>query len=223
MHARRRWTTWLLALAVTLGLTLPASAHPGRDPILFVHGWNGSTSTWTTMVERFVADGYDPALLFNWSYDSYKSNRSSAEDISAKISQILAATGADHVDVITHSMGGLNSRYCIRYLDCGTKVDAWVSLGGPNHGTNWANLCWTTSCVEMRPNSSFLKDLNKGDETPGSVIRYGTWWSPCDEVINPDESTIVEGAANTRTSCMTHGHLHESATVYGQVRAWVEG
>lgn len=95
-----------------------------------------------------------------------------------------------------------------------------MGFGGPNHGTNTAFLCGQTSCVEMRPNSTFLNALNSGDETPGAV-NYGTWWSPCDEVINPDESVILSGATNTQTACIGHSALHSDATVYGQVRDFV--
>ena len=40
-----------------LGLALPAAAS-AHDPILFVHGWNSSSSAWNTMVSRFQTDGW---------------------------------------------------------------------------------------------------------------------------------------------------------------------
>jgi triacylglycerol lipase len=143
-----------------------------------------------------------------------------AGQVRDKVDQILAATGAAKVDVITHSMGGLSSRYYVKNLGGDLKVDEWVSLGGPNHGTDTANFCWDTSCGEMRVGSSFLTALNAGDETPGAV-RYGTWWSPCDNVINPDSSVALSGASNTRTACLGHSALYEDATVFGQVRDFV--
>jgi triacylglycerol lipase len=114
-------------------------------------------------------------------------------------------------------MGGLSSRYYLKNLDGISKVDAWVSLGGPNHGTDTANSCFDTSCTEMRIGSSFLTSLNSGDETPGSP-RYATWRSPCDTVINPDSSVSLSGAANTRTACLTHSGLLTDATTYAQTR-----
>lgn len=72
----------------------------------------------------------------------------------------------------------------------------------------------------MRIGSTFLADLNSGDETPGTP-RYGTWWSPCDEVIDPDDSVLLSGATNTRTTCITHSRLLEDAGVYKQVRDWI--
>lgn len=195
---------------------------PTRNPILFVHGWNSSGAAWFTMIDRFKADGWTDQELFNWSYYSAQSNATTAQELSQKVDSILTVTGATKVDIITHSMGALSARYYIKNLGGGSKVDAFVSLGGPNHGTNTAFFCAQTACIEMRPNSSFLNALNKKDETPGRVIRYGTWWSGCDEVINPQKSTILNGATNTQTVCMDHSSLHEDAGVYAQVKTWVQ-
>src|SRR3954463_5475595 len=209
----------LLAVLAAAMFTSVASAS-AHDPILFVHGWNSSSSTWNTMVSRFSADGWTAAELNNWSYNWHQSNATTASQVSAKVDSILAATGATKVDIVSHSMGGLSSRYYLKNLGGDQKVDDWVSLGGPNHGTDTANFCFDTSCVEMRQGSSFLKSLNSGDETPGGVT-YATWWSPCDEVINPDSSVSVSGAANTQTACLGHSQLHDDAGVYGQVRDFV--
>ena len=187
-----------------------------HDPILFIHGWNASSATWNTMVSRFKADGWTNAELANWSYNFHSSNANTAAIIKQKVDSILAGTGATKVDIITHSMGALSARYYVRFVEDG-KVDALVSLGGPNHGTTWASICFDISCVEMRPNSTFLTNLNSGDETAGSP-RYATWWSNCDEIINPRTSVLLSDAINTQTVCMTHANLHEDGAVYAQVR-----
>jgi triacylglycerol lipase len=190
---------------------------PTHDPILFIHGWNASSATWSTMVSRFKSDGWTDAELANWSYNFRQSNANTAALIQQKVDSILLVTGATKVDIITHSMGTLSARYYVRNLGGDGKVDALVSLGGPNHGTSTANLCFDTSCVEMRPNSTFLTNLNSIDETWGTP-RYATWWSDCDDVIFPHSSVLLDGATNTQTSCMSHSSLHEDVGVYRQVR-----
>jgi triacylglycerol lipase len=205
------------AFVVSIVLALPAAAS-AHDPILFVHGWNSSSSAWTTMVGRFQADGWTAAELNNWSYNTSQSNATTAQQIATKVDQIRAATGAAKVDLISHSMGGLSTRYYVKNLSGGSKVDEWVSLGGPNHGTDTANFCFSTACSEMRVGSAFLKALNSGDETPDVGVNWLTWWSPCDEVINPDSSVALVGATNRQTACISHSALHEDATVYAQVR-----
>ena len=210
----------LAACAAVCAFAVPAAPAFAVDPIVFVHGWNSSGSVWGTMISRFAADGWTASQLKNWSYNTSQSNATTASQLATLIDQVLANNpGATKVDLISHSMGGLSTRYYAKNIG-GAKVDDWVSLGGPNHGTDTANFCWSTACSEMRIGSTFLKNLNANDETPGAV-NYGTWWSPCDSVINPDSSVSLSGARNTQTACLGHSALYSDGTVYGQVRDFV--
>jgi triacylglycerol lipase len=218
--------------AVTFGSTTVTATVDGvsgtalvnvlHDPIVFVHGFGGSGAIWTTMIDRLKADGWTDTPLVTWTYDSNQSNVTIAQQLQAKVDSLLAAVGAKKVDIVSHSMGGLSARYYSKNLGGSEKIDAFVALGTPNHGTTVANLCPPIQpCIEMRPGSAFLTALNAGDETPGSA-RYATWWTPCDQVTTPPESVILDGATNTKTACMTHSDLYSDATVYGQVRDWVK-
>ena len=225
---RRRLLTLLAPLALLSLLAVPVLATPAqaadvqaRNPIVFVHGWNGSSSAWNTMISRLQADGYAASELFAWNYNSAQSNATTAQQLGQVVNTVLANTGATQVDLVSHSMGGLSTRHYVKFLGGATKVDDWISLGGPNHGTSTANLCfWNTSCFEMRPGSAFLTQLNSGDETPG-VLSYTTLWSPCDEVINPDSSVPLIGANNIQTACVSHSGLLSDAGAYSAVRAAV--
>lgn len=191
------------------------------DPVLFVHGYLSSDSVWDDMKARFSKAGWPAERLVSWSYNYNQSNAATAEEVRYQVDQILAATGASKVDVISHSMGGLSSRYYLAFLGGDASVDAWVSLGGPNHGTDFAYGCYWQSCFEMRPGSSYLVNLNAGDETPGTT-RYATWRSPCDSIINPDDSVMLKGATNTLTGCISHNGLLTDSGVFQEVQAWVE-
>ncbi|MEU9802955.1 triacylglycerol lipase [Streptomyces sp. NPDC051000] len=216
----------LLLAMMPLLVAAPASATADQDtalapdPIVFVHGWNPDASPWQNLAARFQADGWPADRLDRWSYDATQSNATTATRLADEIERVLALTGASKVDVITHSMGSLSSRYYLKHLDGAAKVDAWVSLGGPNHGTETARWCGGAPCVEMRPGSEFLKDLNSGDETPGTT-RYGTWRSPCDNVINPTGSVALDGALNRTTACLGHSALRTDEAVYNEVRTHV--
>lgn len=207
-----------LALQTPAAGAQPAAETP--DPIVFVHGWNSNGSTWDTMAGRFKADGWPATHVDQWTYNTSQSNGTTASQLAAEIDRVLAATAATKVDIVTHSMGGLSSRHYLKNLTGDAKVDAWISLGGPNHGTDTAHFCGGASCTEMRPGFSFLNALNSGDETPGAS-RYATWWSPCDNTINPDSSVALAGATNTQTACLSHSALRTDATVYGQVKGFL--
>ncbi|MFJ7586810.1 esterase/lipase family protein [Streptomyces sp. NPDC097617] len=217
-----------IAGAVVLSLAVcatPAAARPAAvaqapaepDPVVFVHGWNSDGSVWNTMVDRFRADGRPADRLYRWTYPTSQSNATTASQLAATVDRVLTETGAARVDLVTHSMGALSSRHYLKNLGGDAEVDAWVSLAGPNHGTETARLCGQASCVEMRPRSAFLTALNADDETPGAT-RYATWWSPCDLVINPDSTVALVGAVNTRTPCLLHSAFLGDAGVYAQVR-----
>jgi triacylglycerol esterase/lipase EstA (alpha/beta hydrolase family) len=221
---KRRLTALVAALAICVsGAALAPAGALAVDPILFVHGWSGSASNWNTMIGRFEKDGYSKSQLRAYSYNTSQSNKTTAETIvKSEVEKLKKETGASKVDIVAHSMGSLNSRWYIKFVKEGeANVDDWVSLGGPNHGTTVANFCFSTSCVEMRPGSTFLSELNAGDETPGTV-NYGTWWSPCDEFINPDSSVPLSGATNTETACISHLALLSDETVYKGVREFIK-
>jgi triacylglycerol lipase len=220
---KKRFKAFLATLAICVaGVAISPASSLAVDPILFVHGWSGSASNWSTMISRFEKDGWTKSQLRAYSYNTSQSNKTTAETIvKSEVEKLLASTGAAKVDIVAHSMGSLNSRWYIKFVGGESKVDEWVSLGGPNHGTTSAYGCFSTACSEMRPGSTFLNTLNTGDETPGAV-NYGTWWSPCDEIINPDESVLLSGATNTKTACIGHLALLTDETVYKGVREFVK-
>jgi triacylglycerol lipase len=211
----------VVALVTVAAMLVPAAGASAQEPILFVHGWAGDAWNWDVMVDRFEADGYPASELRAMSYNTAQSNATTAQEVAAEVAALKTATGAAQVDVVTHSMGGLSSRYYLKNLGGTAHVDDWVSIGGPNHGTWTALGCSVlVSCREMLPGSWFLRALNSGDETPGAV-RYGTFWSPCDEIINPDTSVLLTGATNTRTGCIGHVSMLFSSSIYTGVRDFV--
>ena len=120
----------LIACLAVAAAALPATAM-GRDPILFVHGWSGNGSNWSYYAGRFLLDGYSSSQLDLWSYDWTKSNVAIAQDVANEVAALKARTGAAKVDIVSHSMGGLNTRWYLKFLGGTANVDDWVSIGGP--------------------------------------------------------------------------------------------
>jgi len=194
----------------------------GHDPILFVHGWWGDITSFATMIQSFEAAGWPKSRLHNWQYKWWQSNVTTAKEVETEVNKLLTAAKATEVDIITHSMGALSSRYYIKNLGGAKKVEDWVSLAGPNHGTWIAKGCslFQNSCKEMLSTSTFLKELNM-EETPAGPM-YATWRSSCDGVIKPETSVILKGAKNTQTKCLGHSAMHEDAGVFNEVKVFVE-
>ncbi|WP_264937390.1 triacylglycerol lipase [Streptomyces sp. A012304] len=224
---KRRIAAVLSAVVSSLLLSLSFSAPPAqaatRNPVVLVHGFNGSASSWNDWVAAFKADGYTTAELDAWSYSWSQSNVTTARQLATEIQNVLARTGASKVDLVVHSMGALSSRYYLKNLGGTAYVDDFVSVAGTNHGTSVASLCgWLyTSCVEMTTGSAFLTALNSGDETPGSVS-YAAYWSNCDSAIDPDSSALLSGATNVGVGCVSHTDMNNDPGIYRQVYDFVQ-
>jgi triacylglycerol lipase len=206
--------------ALVLSPVQPAAAAPGT-PVVFVHGYTGSASNWTTAIALFRAGGYSSSQLFAYEYNSYGNNITNAQGLATYVSQVRARTGADKVDIVNHSMGGLVSQYYLKVLGGNQYVRHLASIAGANHGTTAAGACLIyVTCQQMYPGSSFIATISAGDETPGST-KYGTWYSPCDGVILPYTSTPLSGASNNYVLCQNHiGFLTDTVTLT-QIRTFL--
>ncbi|MFF8607833.1 esterase/lipase family protein [Streptomyces sp. NPDC015346] len=201
-----------------------AAEATARTPVVFVHGYNADPGVWGGLREDLKADGYTDAELFSFGYDTHRSvNEVLSGELAAYIETVKRQTGAARVDLVAHSFGSLVTRWYVKFDAAGqSSVAHWASLAGPNHGTStaWACALWDQACRDMTPGSYVQKRLAEGDETPGAV-RYATWWSNCDEVINPDSSVPLTGAVNHAAGCLDHNALLGDDTVSQSVRAFL--
>jgi triacylglycerol lipase len=201
------------------GAPRPAGAAetPQRDPVIFVHGLYGSPSNFTTMRIRFLFSGYWGTPMVGFGYNSLGSMTTAAQQLGDEVDRVLAESGADRVDIVTHSLGGLPSRHFVKFLGGTEQVDDWVSLGGPNQGGD-PGTCpapGSVACVDATRGSPFVTALNSGDQTPGDVT-YTTYASPCDTVVDPSW-TPVEGGTHHTLGCISHFSLVSNATVIQNV------
>jgi triacylglycerol lipase len=225
---RRAVVCLLVVLAVlpvvgaqAAGARVKAVSH--HVPVLLVHGFNGSGSNWSAMVAALQAAGWRADEIDAMSYDSSESNKQIAHEIAAEVAGLKARTGATRVDVVSHSMGAISSRWFLERLGGAASVDKWASLAGVNQGTVWAYSCYVLApCREMVPSSSVLHDL-AASFRPAGVTRYATWWSPCDEAVVPPSNAELPGAHNTETACLGHSDVKSDPVVLAQVIAWLGG
>ncbi|MFF0434403.1 esterase/lipase family protein [Streptomyces sp. NPDC004327] len=211
----RRSVSSLLALSAALVALLagpqaaPARAAAGHRPVILVHGYNADPGVWGSLDARLRAAGYADGEIFRWGYDTHQSvNEVLAGRFAAYVDDVRRRTGADRVDIVAHSYGSLPTRWYVKYGGGTATVAHWISLAGPNHGTSvaWACALWDQACRDMSPGSWVQNRLAEGDETPGPVA-YTTFWSNCDEVINPDDSVPLTGADNRPAGCLKHNAL----------------
>ncbi|UYZ20066.1 esterase/lipase family protein [Mesobacillus jeotgali] len=191
-----------------------------KDPVVFVHGFTGSSSSFDNMKQWLISQGWPSDYLYAIQYSNTTgSSVDNAYELQSFVKNILRKTKASKVDIVAHSMGGLSTRYYVKYLEGAQKVDDVVTLGSPHHGTNSSYFgLWTEGAREMVPGSTFLNELNSVDETPNgsdasAAIQYTSIYSSADTVINPYTSSIIEGAENIEISGVSHSGLLTDSTV----------
>ena len=86
----------------------------------------------------YILDDYDDnhtegENLFCFTYDWRKNNTYNAELLSDFIDSVLNWTGADEVNLVGHSMGGIVSKQCINLFDK-SRIDKMVFIGTPHLG-----------------------------------------------------------------------------------------
>jgi triacylglycerol esterase/lipase EstA (alpha/beta hydrolase family) len=208
----------------------PAAAAP-PDPVIIVAGTFSPGFANEPLAARMRAEGYR-VWIFELPGLGTGDIRGSARALNTFADGVRAQTGAARVDLVGHSQGGLVGRAYIKYEGGASEVDSLVSLGTPHYGTSLANIArffslgtcvGITSCHQMATGSSFLADLNAGDDTVGNV-RYTNLYTSFDEVVFPvTNATMNDGATNVRiqSQCWARvvGHLGliTDGTVYSGV------
>ncbi len=190
----------------------PASA---LDPIVFVHGYSGSTIVnFSAMIGWFKADGYPSNYLNYYTYNTIPGVINGAKILQSKVNATLAATGKSKVDLVCHSMGGLVARYYMKYLGGAAKVNQVVYIATPHQGTIISYLDpFTQAAKDMHAGSSLLKSID--GYIPGMSL-----WSYCDEVVIPNSS------ANYGYAVCDGCQLHIASTwnwgVYTKTRDYIK-
>jgi triacylglycerol lipase len=96
-------------------------------------------------------------------------------------------------DLVGFSMGGIICRYYLQRLGGIARVDRFVAISAPEHGTWWASVCpgecqRLPGVAQLRPGSAFLRDLNS-DAQMLDRVRFTTIWTPLDLMIVPATSS----------------------------------
>jgi triacylglycerol esterase/lipase EstA (alpha/beta hydrolase family) len=202
---------------------------PHTRPVILVHGtFEDMADNWWALSPLLFDNGY---CVFAFNYGSSEGSgefgvygtghiAQSAEELSAFVDKVLAATGARKVDLVGHSQGGMMPRYYLRFLGGAAKVHTLVGLAPSNHGTtvngfftlaenipgatSFAGHC--VACEEQAAGSAFIANLNAGSETVRGVS-YTVIESQFDEVVTPYTSAFLSGPKVTNITLQSQCSL----------------
>ncbi|WP_414168368.1 alpha/beta fold hydrolase [Streptoverticillium reticulum] len=215
-------------------------AEAGKEPVVMVHGTFGLTSysdedpldRWGRMAEPLKKDGhcvyalqYGVGLLDTPGVTEIEK---SAAQLKTFVDGVKESSGASKVKLVSHSQGGLVSRYYLKDLGGTDSANALIGLGTPNRGTEYfaakVGALVYPAVKQMLPDSDFLKKLNSGgDLRPG--VAYTMIATEADETVTPYTSAHLQGPASQLTNVTlggknppSHDYLPNSAEAIAWVR-----
>jgi triacylglycerol lipase len=100
-------------------------------------------------------------------------------------------------------MGGIVSRYYIQRLGGINQVQRLIAISSPHQGTQVAYLSERPGCIQMRPDSAFLKDLNQ-DISILNRLSFTSIWTPFDLMIVPATSSRIPVGAEVQVPVLLH-------------------
>ncbi|KPH98900.1 lipase class 2 [Actinobacteria bacterium OK074] len=191
----------------------PSAAHP--RPVVLVHGtFANATDNWLGLAPYLVARGY---CVFSGDFGQLPGVPlvyglgpidQSAEQLSAFVDKVLAATGTAKVDLVGHSQGGMMPRYYLKFLGGAAKVNSLTGIAPDNRGTTLDGLAKLVpyfpgaeavvasaapGLTDQLVGSAFLTKLNAGGDTvPG--VHYTVIATKYDEVVTPYTSQFLTGS-----------------------------
>lgn len=196
------WLSTILAALDGIGST-PTPTLPGRNPVVLVHGIYSSSRDMTRMARRLRAEGrevFTPDL-------SPAGGQSGLDELAHQLATYLGKqVPGRRFDLVGFSMGGLVSRYYLQRLGGLERVDHFVSLAAPHHGTIVAYLNGRTGGRQMRPGSEFLHDLGRDADLLGCV-KFTSIYTPLDLMVVPARSSSMPQAQNVRIWAALHPSL----------------
>ena len=97
-------------------------------PIVLAHGFMGSpTNFWAFLNVEQALEG-DGHVVYAGAVPPFHAPSVRAERLAEQVDEVLAETGAQKVNIIAHSMGGVDSRYLISTLGYGDRVASLTTI-----------------------------------------------------------------------------------------------
>lgn len=180
-----------------------------KYPILMVHGVffrdTKFFNYWGRIPKELQTNG---AKIFYGNHSSAASIADSAAELKLRIQEILAKTGAEKVNIIAHSKGGLDCRYAIAELGCGEYVASLTTVNTPHRGCLFADYLLTKIPVDVKNKvaNTYNAALRKlGDKDPDFLAAVNDLTDSYCNALNKEMPTPQDVYCQSVGSVLTGG------------------
>lgn len=167
-----------------------------KYPVLMVHGMGFRDRKrlcyWGRIPQILREHGAD---IYFGGQDSNGSVESNARQLEASLNKVLEQTGAEKVNIIAHSKGGLEARYLISTMGYGGKIASLTTLSTPHNGSLTVDklLRFPAPAVKLGCRAVDLWFGILGDKCPDTYSAVNTFRTDSAEKFNaenPDDPRV---------------------------------
>jgi len=173
-----------------------------RNPVLLIHGIFRKSGIFYKMSAYLTQLGW---LVYTLNLSPHWGN-ASIDELAQQIADYIDKTLApeQHLDIVGLSMGGLVTRYYLQKRLGGiNRVQRFIAISSPHSGTWMAYTLWGKGCIQMRPGSAFLEDLNR-EAALLEKLNFTSIWTDWDFIIVPASSSQISAAKEVKLSVFAH-------------------
>lgn len=178
---------------------IAAANEPTR--IVMVHGIFQRGHSFSPLKKKFEKLGCECLVPRLSPCDARTGIETLAQQLQREIENTWGKDATFHI--VAHSMGGLVSRYYLQELGGHEHCQTLITLATPHHGTKAAYFYPGKGAGQMRPNSTFLEQLEASSHRLENV-RLLSYRTPLDLIILPSTSSHWEIAENHRVWALAH-------------------
>jgi dienelactone hydrolase len=211
---RRLFAMVAAAVVVVSGLTAIATitatqaAAQTMRPIIFLHGFFGSGTQFQTQAKRFAANGYPATFMESHDYDSIFLNETRDQvfqKLDARIARLKAATGADKVELMGHSLGtAMSQQYLNSSAARAANIAHYVNIDGAGatalpggvptlNITGEGNTSTVTGGTQLRLSNQSHVQTTSSVESFVGMYRFFRGSDPATTAVAPQAGTIQLG------------------------------
>ncbi|MBT2366731.1 hypothetical protein J7E88_15775 [Streptomyces sp. ISL-10] len=178
----------------------PSAEHP--NPVVMLPGtFFNIGANFVKAAPRLKNNGYCVfAMNYGFTPASFGrvgglgSNRDSAAQLDAFVTEVQRATGAEKVDIVGHSLGGSVPMWWMKKMGGAEKVDHYVGWAPSSHGTDLNGIARLGDSLKLM---GFVTGLSRAGRFPGVVEQIRTsdyteeMWAEGDSVPDGPEYTVI--------------------------------
>jgi len=194
-------------------LRLPGASQKGPRPVIVLHGYAMNRANYVPLAYRMAKAGLGP--IFGFEYWTLGRIAAGARQLGWFVDEVREATGAEQVDIVGHSMGGVVGRYYVALAGGDGVVKNLVTLGSPHAGTDVSAVGVGHPTRELLLGSKLVQRLAAAP--PPASTQVTVIWSRGDALVPGGFQRALPGAEIIMYDDLGHVALLGSRRVAAEV------